>query len=427
MIYGNKHIIKTKNFLHDDIQFVFDKLNVNTVFDMISLDEKIISNFLQSFDNIIYHNFVKNVLHFKELMNNVRAIQRLKLACENAKKSLSSSIITTINIDSFFDNSDLNFQLTRNKFEDICSFDFNRCIIPVEKALKDAKMTEKDINDVVLIGGSTRIPKIHSILNEKFPNKIRSNINPDEAVAYGAAVQAAILSGINDVKTDAIVLLDIIPLNLGIETAGGIMTTMIKRNSSIPCEKEELFSTFSDNQSNVIIKVFEGERSLTKDNNLLGIFELKGIPPMIKGKPKIKVTFKVDVNGIMTIIAFDESTKKTNNLIVENKKGRLSDNDIKQMIFESEQFAENDTLIKNKIEILHSLENYISSIKKTLDDESFKLKIGDDIYKSINFELINCLDWLMNNDDILTISELENKYKQIKCFISPYIDNYYNK
>lgn len=423
MVYGEKKVLKTRGLKSEEKTAVFDKFGVRSLSDMISLSEKALTKTYKEFTNK-QREFVESIVKFKDLMNNSRSITRLKAACENAKKILSSATTTTINIESFYDGDDLNVPIARTKFEDICEDDFIRCMAPVEKALKDAKMLARDIHDVVLVGGSTRIPKIQALLNEKFPGKIKSNINPDEAVAYGAAVQAAILSGVRDNTTDSIVLLDVTPLSLGIETAGGIMETMIKRNTPIPCEKEESYSTYSDNQPGVTIKIYEGERTLTKDNNLLGVFELKGIPPMPKGTPKIKVTFKVDNNGIMTVSAMEESSGKANNIIVENNKGRLNEKDIDKMVNDAKMFAENDKKAKERVEAKNSLENYMATVRRTIDEEAFKMKMGEAVCKIINDELTDCTTWIEDYEELSSKEEFDEQYKRVEAVVLPFIKQY---
>jgi L1 cell adhesion molecule like protein len=348
-------------------------------------------------------------------------MRKLLTMCEQCKKTLSISNIANINIDNFYDGEDLSMSITRQKFEELCNECFTRSLEPIHKALKDAKLTPIDIHDVVLIGGSTRIPKIQNMLNEIFPNNLKSNINPDEAVAFGAAVQAAILSNNGDARTDQLVLLDVTPLSLGIETAGGIMSVMIKRNTPIPCEVTEVFSTFCDNQPGVTVRVYEGERSMTKDNNNLGIFELVGIPPMKKGQPRIKVKFMVDVNGIMSVEATEESTNKQNKILIENKKGRLNDDDIDKMIKESERYREKDLMSMQKIEARNKLDSYISSVKNSLDTTEIKVKLGEKQYANVNTTINDIENWFDESEGVSSITndDYDNKYKELENYLIP--------
>jgi L1 cell adhesion molecule like protein len=348
-------------------------------------------------------------------------MRKLLTLCEQAKKTLSISNVANINIDNFYDGEDLSMSITRQKFEELCGECFTRSLEPINKALKDAKLTPIDINDVVLIGGSTRIPKIQHMLNEIFPNKLKSNINPDEAVAFGAAVQAAILSNNGDARTDQLILLDVTPLSLGIETAGGVMSVMIKRNTPIPSEVTEVFSTFCDNQPGVTVRVYEGERSMTKDNNNLGIFELVGIPPMKKGQPRIKVKFIVDVNGIMSVEATEESTNKQNKILIENKKGRLNDSDIDKMIKESERYREKDLMSMQKIEARNKLDSYISSVKNSFDSTEIKVKLGEEKYAIVNSTINDIENWFDESEGISSITkdDYDNKYKELENYLIP--------
>ena len=422
--FAEKKILKTKTLSEQDKQFILNEFNIKNIYELTKLQKLNTKDTLSDKAN----EYIENVLNFQKLKRNHKMMRKLLTLCELAKKTLSNTNIAQINIDNFYDGEDLNMSLTKNKFEELCDESFKRSLEPIERALKDARITHVDINDVVLIGGSTRIPKIQSMLNELFPGKLKSNINPDEAVAFGAAVQGAILSNNGDARTDQLVLLDVTPLSLGIETAGGVMNVMIKRNTPIPCEVTEVFSTYCDNQPGVTVRVYEGERSMTKDNNSLGTFELLGIPPMKKGQPRIKVKFIVDVNGIMSVEATEESTSKQNKILIENKKGRLDETIIEKMIKDSERFSEKDKLVKERIEAKNNLECYISASKNSLDSTEFKVKLGEEKFSEVYKKIQLVQDWLDETEDMTGINkeDYDNKYKNLEDYLLPIFKNNLN-
>lgn len=357
--------------------------------------------------------------HKKDISGNPRALRRLRTYCEKAKRNLSASASSSIEVDSLYEGIDFSINISRAKFESLCNDIFTKCLDPIDQVIRDAKTSKSQIDDIVLVGGSTRIPKVQELLKNYFNGKeLCKSINPDEAVAYGAAVQASIINGNKSAQIQDIVLLDVAPLSLGVETAGEVMTVLIPRNTVVPAKKSQLFSTFSDMQTAIAVKIFEGERKFTKDNNLLGTFQLDGIPPMPRGVPQIEITYDIDVNGILNVSAVEKSTGKSNKITITNDKGRLSKEQIDGMVSEAEKLKDDDERNYARVEAKNSLETYLYNYRNQLDNKDLVAKMSKEDVANIKSVVEKTQQWI-NDNTSATKEEYDGKQKECESVINP--------